>query len=257
MKKSKWIILAGILLSAVTLVAVARSAGWWNRKKTHDLPDAREELKRLYALYMKADTSIYLSGVIDLYDEENTDQLKETTCFAFYRSGSSFYSQLGPSQFFGADSLLVTLDTLNKQVSLARMDRQAIKTSLYSPGSVFPFESFLADTSVFKVVLELTERDSKRFLTIKSELNPGIASSSLLYDPVSGIISESEIRWRKDELVFEETREEKCWLTKIRYQHHAGKRMNVSELIKRILVMKGEQITTTTAYAGYELSNAY
>lgn len=253
MKKGKWLIPACIALSAVAVLAVAQTSGWWKNAGAHELPDAKTELKRLYALYMRADTSMYVSGTIHLYDEEKIDELKETTAFASFRNGTHFYSRFGHLQTLGEDSLVVLLDTLNKRIVLSKMDKESLSNAR---GGIFPFESYLEDTATFRISADLSEKNGQRVLVIRSDLDPGIASCSIAYDPASGQINNAEIRWRKDNaLPAGKEEEEKCWLTKIRYEYKPAARVNIKELMEKIIVVKDGKIVTTPAYSGYELGN--
>ncbi len=81
MKKKKLLIPLAVLLILSGLVAIAGNYHWFGlntgNKTTADLPDAKEELKKLYAAYTKPDSAMHIEGTIRLFDRENNEAFKK------------------------------------------------------------------------------------------------------------------------------------------------------------------------------------
>ena len=254
MSKKK-IILPVLLLFVVSgLFAIAKNYHWFGldiSKNKTDLPDAKEELRKIYGLYSKPDTSLSIKGIIRLYDRENKDALKEQTPFSYSKKGMQVYSQLGYMETFVDDSIVVQLDTVNKYIIVSKTDMSQVQASS-QPG--LPFEKFMQDTSAFKVEVTVAEKNKQRTLTIKSELNPEIKSSIIYYDPVSYKILKAEIEWWKEAIVYEnEDTDKKTWLTIMDYTYPLAPGLTVQEKIKKIIVWKDGKAEPAPAYKDYQV----
>jgi hypothetical protein len=253
MNKKKIILTAGVLLLVTGLLAIANNFHWLGLNSSDnktELPDAKEELRKLYAVYNRPDTSLNIKGVIKLYDRENKDALKEKTPFSYSKKGIQQYSQLGYVQTFINDSLLVQLDTLNKYIIVSKTGAGSIPQS---GQTILPFEKFVQDTSTFKIELTVTEKNKERVLTIKSDLNPGIRSSAIYYDPATYKISKAEIEWWKEAMVYEnEDTDKKTWLTVMEYSYPVLSEIPVVEKIKKIIIIKDGKVEPAPAYKEYQ-----
>jgi hypothetical protein len=253
MNKKKIILTAVVLLLVTGLLAIANNFHWLglNRNGNNtELPDAKEELRKLYAVYSNPDTSLNVKGIIKLYDRENKDVLKEKTPFSYSKKGTQLYSQLGYMQSFISDSLVVQLDTMNKYIVVSKT---GIGSASQSVQTGLPFEKFMQDTSTFKIDVTITEKNKERVLIIKSDLNPEIRSSAIYYDPVTYKIRKAEIEWWKEAMVYEnEDTDKKTWLTVMEYSYPVLSGTAIAEKIKKIIVMKDGKAEPTPAYKDYQ-----
>jgi hypothetical protein len=111
----------------------------------------------------------------------------------------------------------------------------------------------MQDTSTFKIEATLTEKNNKRILTIKSDLNPEIKLSAIYYDPVTYKINKVEIEWWKETMLNEnKDAEKKIWLTVMDYSYPVSPGMPVAEKIKKIITMKDGKAEPTPAYKDYQ-----
>ena len=254
MNKKKIILTASVLLSVTALLAIANNFHWLglnNGNNKEDLPDAKGELRKLYALYGKPDTSFYIKGMIRLYDHENKDALKEQTSFSYLKKRMQLYNQLGYLQTFMADSLIVQLDTINKYIMVSKVDIPSIQLQGQTG---FPFEKFMQDTSAFNIKATVLEKNKERALLIKNELTPEIKSTIIYYDPVTYKITKAEIEWWKEAMVpGNDEAEKKTWLTVMEYTYPASPGISVAEKIKRIIVLKNGTAEAMPEYKDYQV----
>lgn len=254
MNKKKVILTAGVLLLVTGLLAIANSYHWLGlnteTNKT-ELPDAKAELRKLYMIYGKPDTSFYIKGIIKLYDHENKDALKEQTPFSYSKKGMQLYSQLGYLQTFISDSLAVQFDTVNKYITISKVDMQSLQLT---GQTIMPFEKFMQDTSTFKIELTVTEKNKERALTITSDLNTEIKSTIIYYDTLTYKIRKVETEWWKEATVYaSEDIDKKTWLTVMEYSYPSSPGISVAEKIKEIIVLKNGTAEATTPYKNYQV----
>lgn len=254
MNKKKIILTGGVLLLVTGLLAIANNNHWFGLNSGDDktkLPDAKEELRKIYTLYSKPDTSFYMKGVIKLYDHENKDALKEQTPFSYLKKGMQLYSQLGYLQTFISDSLVLQFDTVNKYITVSKVDLRSVQPAGQTG---LPFEKFMQDSSSFEIEATVMEKNKERALTIKSDLNTDIKSSVIYYDPLTYKIRKAEIEWWKEAMVYgTEDRDKKTWLTVMEYNFPALPGISVTEKIKKIIVLKNGTAEATTTYKDYKV----
>jgi hypothetical protein len=260
MNKKKILIPLAVLLILSGLVAIAGNYHWFGlnivNKTTADLPDAKEELKKLYTVYSNPDSAMHIEGTIRLFDRENEDAFKEEAKFSYSRKGKQLFSELGPIQSVMADSIIVQLDTANKYILVSKIDGAA---ELPAQAAGLPFEKFMQDTSAFKIEAAVSEKGKERALTIKSELNPEIKSSTLYYDPATYRISHAEIEWWKEAIVYkDEDSQKKTWLSVIRYTYPLSSGKSAAEEIKKIIVINKEgKAEPAKAYNDYSIRSSF
>jgi len=245
MRKKK-ILLSGGILSIVALIAIGANAIWSNAG--HELPDPKEELRKLYAQYNKPDSFMNLSGTIRAFDMENNNSIKEETSFEFVRTGDGTYSRLHYLQNFQTADVMVQLDTVNHFVSVSdRIDVSPVETRL------FPFESMLSDTASFRLMVEVTTSKGQYILNIQNEMIPEIKTCRLFYDPRTYVIQSAEIEWWKDAIRDESTSNDRCWLTRIEYNNLAGSSVNIREKVNGILLTSDTSVQLRPQYNNYKL----
>jgi len=249
MNKRKFFIPIAVLLVLSGVFAIANNNHWLTPDHNkNELPDAKEELRKLYAIYNKQDTSLTINGIIRLYDRENKDALKEQTPFSYSKKGKRVFNQLGYLQTFFEDSLIVQLDTVNKYIAVSKIT-EGVQESVQNG---LPFERFMQDTSTFKITATVSEKNKERALTVISELNPEIKSSVIYYDPVTYKIKKAEIEWWKEAPIYDkEAVSKKIWLTIMEYTYPAG--MSNPESIKEIIVWKDGKPEPAKAYKDYQV----
>jgi hypothetical protein len=253
MKKRKIILIVIVLLGLTGFYAIARSNDWFGGSGGPAI-DAKEELRKLYALYSRQDTQLHIDGVIRLYDKEEKDALKETTPFSYHRTGRQLHSHLGYLFYFMDDSLMVQLDTMNRVITVSRItqDQQpAIQTGL-------PFERFMHDSSTFKITATVEEERGARKLTLTNDLDPNVKSSVIYYDPSNYVVKRAEIAWWKQAMVYsKEDAEKKIWLAVMEYDHSAVGGAAVKERINEVISWKDGKPVATKLYAGYQVAGNY
>jgi hypothetical protein len=257
MKRNRNIFLVIILLFVSGLVALAANNDWLGSggNNDDDLPDAKAELMQLYATYSRPDSSFAMKGVIRLHDNENENLLKEETPFQYIKIQSQYYCRLGYMQTFCADSLLVQLDTLNRQIVVAKFD-PAVLAGL--TGSLLPFEKFMKQKADFKFDVSIAGGKKQRTLTVRNDLAPEIKRASVSYDPDTYRIISSEIEWWKDALAGSgESDQNKTWVTRIEYEHGAAAGEPIVTRINKIFTVKNGKIEPAPVYMGYEFQTTF
>jgi hypothetical protein len=255
-KRNILITLTAAILLVSGAVALAGNFKWLgNRDANDELPDSREELKRLYAVYSKPDSSFAMKGVIRLHDTENKNALTEETPFQYVKVGSACYSQLGYLQTFCADSFFLQLDTLNKQILLSKFDSRLLSDVNQS---LFPFEKYMNDTSSSYLVKIVAGRKGKdRSLTVTNDAIPEIKQSVVFYDPVTYRINRVEIEWWKDATAgLSEDDQNRTWFTSIDYQHMPAT-MSPASKIYSIITVKNGRIELAPAFRDYEVQSTF
>ncbi|HET9056046.1 MAG TPA: hypothetical protein VFN30_04275 [Chitinophagaceae bacterium] len=256
--KKKWFLpftIAFFLCGAIAVAGKYNIQGALFGGKKLPLPDAKQELKKIYTLYSNADSSITMEGIIRFYDKEKNDALKEQTGFYFTRNKKNFYSRLDYLQTYCADSLLIQLDTINKFIVVSKIN---IEVEEGHSQNILPFERFMQDTSSFKITATIKEENDERIITIQSELNPEIKSTSLYYDPVTYKIKRAEVEWWKDPLPGNDKESEnKIWLANIEYRYPGISNISVENSIKKIIIINKGQVQVTEAYKDYEVKLSF
>lgn len=245
-----------ILLFLAGILAVANKNKWFDFGQTNELPDAREEIKKLFNRYSHPDSSINMKGMIRLYDEENDHLLKEETTFIFKKHGLQVYNSLGYLQIFCADSLIVQLDTVNKYILLSKLDQKMMQ--ILSHPINFPSEQWLSDSTDFKIDADVIKKNNYRTLIIKNNHNPDIKSSSITYDPVTYKVKSAEIVWWKNKLTTEEDeKNNKVWVTKITYDHLPPDKFAIDAMINKIIRIEKNKTEVAPAYKGYRVETTF
>jgi hypothetical protein len=251
MNRRKIFIPIALLLVLSGLFAIANSNKWLTPDNAkNELPDAKEELQKLYTIYNKQDTSFNINGMIRLYDKENKDVLKEQTSFSYSKKGKNVFNQIGYLRTFFDDSLVVQLDTVNKYIAVSKI----VEGRRVPVQSGLPFEKFMEDTSTFKISATVSEKNKERALTIISELNPEIKSSVIYYDPVTYKIKKAEIEWWKEAMINDqEEANKKIWLTIMEYTYPVSSGTSGPKSIKEIIVWEDGKPKPTKAYEDYQV----
>jgi uncharacterized protein YneF (UPF0154 family) len=251
MKKKKLIVALIIVFSGLALWAIAFVTKNQTKKEIANDPfiNGKEELKNIYRQYMNMDSGLQVSGTIQLYDEEKKNLLVETTTFETSRMGRNSYNRLSYQQTFMNDSLMVQLDSVNKSIVVSRVNNEAI---VPVNQSTFPFEQFMSDTASFQISVSVLKDGNDRILTLVNDLTPEIKSTRIYYDPATYSIKHVEMELWKN-AIREKGEENKCWLSKINYDHTSIGAINGKESIERIIKMNGAKIELTEAYKDYEL----
>jgi hypothetical protein len=254
MNKRRFIIPAIVVLVLSGLFAVAGNYHWFGGIKNSsptNLPDAKEELKKLYLLYNRPDSSFNMEGTIRLFDRENKDAFKEETRFACYKQGKQYYSQLGYLQTFLSDTLVVQLDTVSKYITVSKISSSIRPEAMQT---VLPFEKYMEDTSTFKIEATVSEKDNERSLLIKSDLTPGIKSYTVFYDPKTYRVKRIETEWWKQTATNDkEDDKNKSWLTVMEYNYPITSGLPVGERIKKIIVKDHDKIVPGQDYKEYKI----
>ena len=251
MNRRKVFIPIAMLLVLSGLFAIANNNKWLTPGNAKDeLPDAKEELRKLYTIYSKQDTSFNINGMIRLYDKENKDVLKEQTTFSYSKKGKDVFNQIGYLQTFFDNSLVVQLDTVNKSIAVSKIE-EGVQIPVQSG---LPFEKLMDDTSTFKISATVSEKNKERALTVISELNPEIKSSVIYYDPGTYKIKKVEIEWWKEAMINDqEEANKKIWLTIMEYTYPVSLGTSGPKSINEIIVWKDGKANPTKAYEGYQV----
>jgi hypothetical protein len=253
MKKRRIILIVIVLLGLTGFYAIARSNDWFGGSGGPAI-DAKEELRKLYALYSRQDTQLHIDGVIRLYDKEEKDALKETTPFSYHRSGRQSYSHLGYLFYFMDDSLMVQLDTMSRVITVSKISQQEQPTMQTG----LPFERFMHDSSTFRITATVEEEGALRKMTLTNDLDPNVKSSVIYYDPSTYVVKKAEIAWWKQAMVYsKEDAEKKIWLAVMEYDHSADGGAGVKDRISEVIGWKDGRPVATKRYAGYQLTGNY
>jgi hypothetical protein len=248
-------ILSVLLLSLLT----AATAGyrWWNRQDRssaplRELPSAPEELQKIMQQYRRmADTAASVAATIRIYDLENKEVLKETSSFRYFRCPSGYYVRLSYLQTFCDGKWVVQLDTVNRQILVARSSNSPDGAALGWIGS--SLQSLFSDTAGFRMTGTVTAAGKTRRLSLQSELNPEVRSATLLYDTLSYSLDKAEIEWWKPSMHLDD-KGQKVWLAKIDYLYPPPEKIDIAARIRSIISVTGKQVTATTAYRDYQLN---
>lgn len=254
-KKIKLFAIALLLLSG--LLVFAASHNWLNNRRAGvtDLPDGKEELKKIYAAYLDKDSAFNISGKIRLYDEENNNAFKEETNFHYIKTGQQYYYELGYLQMAFDGHLFVQIDSLVKSVSVSKVpDSILLKTAQ----SGLPLESLMNDTSANKMNVTVSETNKLRTLKLSTELNPDIKSFSITYDPLSYKILSAQIEWWKKESPVNESESDKMvWLTKMDYTYAPLHNFSVESFVNKVLKVEKDNIVLSDLYKDYQIQTTF
>ena len=263
---SKKIILSVLLLSFLT----AATAGyrWWKAQAPapeRELPSAVEELKKVMQQYRRiADTSASVAATIRIYDLENKAALKETRTFRYVRCGAGYYAQLSYLQTFCDGKWIVQLDTVNRQIGVTKLARDAAGTNLSgASGTIAPggaawigggsLEALFSDTARFRTTGTVTAEGDQRALHMHSDLNPEIRSVALYYDTLAYHLYRTEIEYWKPTARLDD-KSDKVWLAKIEYHYPQAEKMDIRRMFTAIVTIDGRKVTVGAAYRDYQLN---
>lgn len=253
MKRKRNIILLFLIFSLSGFFALATGKNWFglgDADPDNELPDPKEEIRKLMEKYSNPDTSIALKADILLYDRENKDALKEKTPFSYERNKTQVAGQLGYLFTYVNDSLAVQVDTVNKIISVST-NRQEVNTSLQKG---LPLEQYIADTGDFRLDATVTETKGVRKLSIESQADPRIKRSTLFYNPVDYRIQKAEIEWWKDAMFLGEKGDEnRTWLTVMDYKYFPATGISISDKINEILRWQNGELLPAKAFQGYQI----
>ncbi len=251
MRKRKTVI-KGILLIAVSLLGLTLSARWLNKlgKKGIIQYDGKEELKILYEKYSHSGASYDISGIINLYDRENGDVLKEVLPFRTVKNGTWEFTELGSQRTFLLDSILLQLDTLHKFLVVRRIDTsQLLEHKLAS----FPFEKYFEDTTGLKVQATVTDNGTERILKISNDLMPEVRTTSIYYDAADYTVRKTEIDWWKEPGDINRD-PKKCWRSRVSYQYDFTSTFDVAVEMAKIINFKNGIPEPAEEYKDYEIT---
>lgn len=252
---SKKIILSLLLLSILTVATAGYR--WW--KVRHDtppraLPPAVEELKKVVSQYRRlSDTTASVAATIRIYDPENKSALKETRTFRYCRSGAGYYMQFSYLQTFCDGNWVVQLDTVHRQIGVARVAPGAsMAGAAFMGGSL---ETLFSDTARFRVYGTVTTGSgSQRRLRLQSELNPEVRSATLYYDTLAYRLDRSEIEWWKPSARPDDKDNSRVWLAKIEYRYPPAEKVDIPGRMRAIVNTEGQTVRIGAAYSDYQLN---
>ena len=249
MKKKLSIVLLLLLTAVASIWAVRTHIVLVEKEVFLPSVDGREELKKLYAQYMNTSTGVSISGTNQLLDEEHKDQLKEETSFESTRSGKNIYSRLSYLQTYIGDSITLQLDTVHQTVIVGQNNGELFQGM---DQKMLPFEQFMKDTGNFRIDVQVKQEGKERVLLIHNDLTPEIKSSKIFYDPATYTLKRADIEWWKG-THFEKEDENKCWISRIAYNGKENVQRSIEDMIREIVVLKGNQVTLTERYKNYRL----
>lgn len=252
MKRIKPLMFIITLLAAAVLTAIAGNrAGWFTLGQPVAQPDAREEYQQLCARYLQQDSLLSLAGNIQLFDGENRKQVKEQSSFELIRQGNNgLYSRLSHVQTFGSGQWVVQLDTLNRMMIVG----EAIKSP--DAQGAMPQQSvdlLFSDTAAFKITGQVTGNDQERTLSFKSDFNPEIRQYRITYNAQTYQLKRAVIEWWKDALVLDSTKTDRVWITHIDYRYRPVAKVNVDDMISRIVSIHDGKVIPAEKYKDYEV----
>jgi hypothetical protein len=248
------------LLALIVLAGVLTAAGNynWSGGMAGNLvnpPLAKDELKKLYAVYANPDSSLYTKGMVRLYDGEKNNKIMEEMAFSYLKKKKQFISQLGALQSLMGNSLFVQVDTVEKYIMVSK-----VKDTAKAPVEIgVPYEKFLRDTAAFKIELVLTGKKTERSISIRSELNPEIKSSIVYYDTTTYKIRRMETIWWKDGVVYNDTAsQKKTWLSVMDYTYSPVPATLVEDAIRRYITINAQgKAEATPAFLSYDLRSSF
>lgn len=253
MQNRKIIILVIILALVVSGMAIAGSrAGWFKTSKTiNELPDAKQEYKRVVDRFM-GDSIINIGGAVTLCDGESPSVIKERLAYRFIKHHDQYYSQFGPVLSLCNGKAVVQLDTMNQLIMVANVIPEKGKKNRGIQPSL---DVLLDENADYKIVGKVTQRNNnERSLTMQSDFNPQIKSCELTYDPKTYRIKRAVIQWWKDGgSGLGRTTQDQVWISNIEYQQLSGGDINISEEINKIITIKKDQIKPADKYQNYQL----
>jgi len=254
MKKTKWLVVSCICLLGFACWALAgNTRRWFLPRATVQLPDAKEELRKLYARYAQSDSMMDVSGSILLYDEERNNALKETTGFRLVKKGSQLYTQLGYLQTLIDGEMVVELDTLNKYITVSRLEKDVLHTM---NNKVLMPEYMFGDTTELKVSAYVTGEKKRRTLHLHSDLNPDVKSCRITYDSGSYRIYNTDIEWWKQGVV-NDTTGHHAWMAHIDYVYQPFSELMVADKISQVIRFSGKEPVAADRYKDYEIHNRF
>ena len=254
MNKRFFIIPILLVVTAVAFVA-AFGKGWIANRKPADekkLPDAKEELMKIVALYTKEDSIISMHGTIKLLDEEKNYALTETSFFDYQRNGNEVYSRLGPLFTYITDSLFVQVDTADKYITAGIKNNMQVPAGIGTHNSVIAVLEKLMNDSSYSIQLSITESGGERILHIENEMQPEIKSSRIVYNPYSYSIIRTETEWWKNGYNTGND-EKKCWYTEARFDASKKPPVDIEDELKKIIQVHHGELAVAPAYLKYEL----
>jgi hypothetical protein len=241
------------------LAGLLTAAGnrWWVRKDfgaNKVLPPASEEYQRIISRNKGADSALEIVGTIRVYDMEDKGSLKETSTFRCVRSGKQFYTQLSYVQTFCNGTIVLQLDTVNKRIMLSAADPHATPENFMPAGQI---GLLFSDTAQFRISGAVTENGSERSLTLKSDFNPGVRSSTLIYDTLTYRVRQARIEWWKSLPGVEEPSNAKMWRTTIDFQYHPAQHLDMDKKIGAVMVVVNGNVNLREQYRDYQVNTSY
>jgi hypothetical protein len=253
MRNKKIVFLTVALVMGAGLIGIAHSRQWinWFERKADNEVDGKQELKNLYSRYIDTKLDFNISGIIFLYDRENNNALKEQAPFRHFKRGADYFMQLSHQKTYVHNGIVAQVDTLNKFIIVSKAD-----TSLQAiaAGTSFPFEKFMADTSVFKITATVADNGKQRTLKLYNELMPQIKSAMICYNPADYTVNKTEIEWWKEQGITEKANEKKCWLSSITYSYNTNTAFNVGEELAKIITIADQVVRPSEKYKDYEIT---
>lgn len=252
MKRVRSWLLVSILLVSAGLVAIAGNYKKWfmNTTQVVEQPDAKTEFRKIGERFLKHDTLLNIKGTIKLFDGEKPTALKEENNFQVIKEPGHIYNRLGYVQTFYSDNRMIQLDTVNQLLVVAA-------TGSPQPGlanALQPSTDVLfSDTAAFTTTGVVTGDSRERTLSLTSELQPEIRVYRVTYDAVTYQIRRAVIEWWKDEVVSNTAPSSQVWITQIDYQYLPESKLQVAELLKKVVTVSQHGIQPAERYKDYQL----
>ena len=254
MKKTLLKLIASVcLLTAACWAIAGRNPHWFHNPGAISLPDAKEELNKLYTAYIKKDAALDIKGSIRLYDEEHDNTLKEENSFRIIKQDSQIYTRLSYIQTFVRGELAVELDTVNRTILVSKLDPAA---STAIANHALMLGQWFSDTARFKMTGSVTASSNTRTLRLQTEMNPEIRSCSITYDTVSYRVRQAEIEWWKQGQIADTSAVHRTWLARIDYVYLPFSGLDSSQRIDHVIRISG-QIIPALEYKDYKIHNRF
>jgi hypothetical protein len=250
MKKKKLLLvfISGIIITGFAVAA--DYSGWFGNRSDEELPEAKEEYRKLWEKFMQRDTVIHLSGTLRLFDGKNRSVVKETNSLRFTRKGNQYYARFDYLETFCDGQYIVQLDTVERLIVVGKIgDQQA----LASAGTTQALDMVFSDTAVFKTTGAVVQQGRIRKLSLKSDIHPRIRLYTINYDTQTYRMRNVEIEWWKDEWRIDETDASDVWVTVMDYEYLPWTELNMKETIGKIIRVSEDSAELQGRYKEFRL----
>ncbi len=248
--KRKWIIFS-IALIGTTVIALAGKLFINNRQtNTGPLPEAKDEFKKLYSRFLDPSATMYMKGIITLYDDSTEKNIKERTDFLLFKQGDNIYSSLSSLRTYCDGKYVAELDTVNMMLDVFKVNDSLLKV-IKNP--VMPFDNLFTDTAKMQMRGTVSEDAGGRMIQLQTDFIPEVKCMKVFYNPSDYILRSSKIYWWQTPGLMEQEKDAPVWVTKIEYSYPVDSGPDIPAMMRDIFTIKDGECIPAEKYKNYRV----